>query len=129
MKMERKKFRIGELADHLCLEPFIIRCWEKEFKINANRSLGGQRFYTEREIKKFVLIKDLLYNKGFTIINAKKHLQEFAQKSALLPSFQPSKITSLEDYSNTQHMNKIPEPLIKQIIDLQKKLLHLRRLL
>ena len=31
MKMEKKKFRIGELAQKVGVERFVIRFWEKEF--------------------------------------------------------------------------------------------------
>ena len=33
MKMEKRKFRIGELAKLLEVERFVIRFWEKEFSI------------------------------------------------------------------------------------------------
>ena len=44
MKMERRKFRIGELAHKVGVEQFVIRFWEKEFDIKSKRSNGGQRF-------------------------------------------------------------------------------------
>lgn len=76
MKMQRKQFRIGELAKNIGVKRFVIRFWEKEFKFNAHRSEGGQRFYEERDLERFKYIKTLLYEKGFTIAGAKKQLQE-----------------------------------------------------
>lgn len=77
MKMERRTFRIGELAHALSLngqpiEPFVIRFWEKEFGIQSHRSPGGQRFYTEEDFEYFLRIKELLYERRFTIEGAKR---------------------------------------------------------
>jgi DNA-binding transcriptional MerR regulator len=74
IKMSKRKFRIGVLSKRLQLERFIIRFWEHEFGLKTSRSSGKQRYYTEEDLKTFLLIKDLLYNKGFTIAGAKKEL-------------------------------------------------------
>ena len=76
MKMQKRQFRIGELATHLSVEKFVIRFWEKEFDMRTIRSNGGQRFYDERDVEKFTMIKHLLYDKGFTIAGAKQQLKE-----------------------------------------------------
>ncbi|MCF7900335.1 MerR family transcriptional regulator [Candidatus Babeliales bacterium] len=76
MKMQKKQFRIGYLADHLGVEKSVIRFWEKEFKVYSSRSGGGQRFYEEKDLNKFKTIKILLYDKGFTIAGAKKQLKQ-----------------------------------------------------
>lgn len=75
MKMQKKQFRIGELAKRLNVERFVIRFWEKEFNLKAHRSEGGQRFYEERDYKAFKKIKQLLYEEGFTINGAKQQLK------------------------------------------------------
>lgn len=72
MRMQKRMFRIGELAEQLKVEKFVIRFWEKEFGIATTRSKGGQRFYSENDLATFVQIKHLLYDKGFTIAGAKK---------------------------------------------------------
>jgi DNA-binding transcriptional MerR regulator len=76
MKMQKKQFRIGYLADHLGVEKSVIRFWEKEFKVYSYRSGGGQRFYEEKDLTKFKTIKTLLYEEGFTIAGAKKQLKQ-----------------------------------------------------
>ncbi|MFA6263698.1 MAG: MerR family transcriptional regulator [Candidatus Babeliales bacterium] len=72
--MDKRRFRIGDLAEELKVKKFVIRFWEKEFDIKSDRSEGGQRFYTSEDLQRFIRIKDLLYNKGFTIAGAKKQL-------------------------------------------------------
>ena len=76
VKIEAQKFRIGELAEKLNLERYVLRFWEKKFDIQAKRSSGGQRFYNMADMEKFMLIKELLYDKGFTISGAKQFLKK-----------------------------------------------------
>ena len=81
MKMQKKQFRIGTLAQELGLEKFVVRFWEKEFNIKSSRSTGGQRYYTVADVEKFKLIKELLYTKKFTIAGAKDALCNDPQKA------------------------------------------------
>lgn len=76
MKMQKKQFRIGVLAKELAVEKFVIRFWEKEFHIKSGRSVGGQRYYTAQDVELFKKIKELLYEKKFTIAGAKEALQD-----------------------------------------------------
>lgn len=76
MKMQKQQFRIGTLAKELRLEKFVIRFWEKEFNIKSSRSIGGQRYYTTQDLERFQKIKELLYEKKFTIAGAKEALQD-----------------------------------------------------
>ena len=72
--MRKQRFRIGELAKKLDIERFIIRFWEKQFNIKSGRSQGRQRYYDERDLDRFQTIKELLYQRGFTIAGARKEL-------------------------------------------------------
>lgn len=96
MKIEKKKLRIGELAVQLGVERFVIRFWEKEFGIKGQRSDGGQRFYSEGDLAKFVTIKDLLYGQGFTIAGAKKHLKTITQSKSTQKRILASGVTQME---------------------------------
>jgi len=80
MKMSKRQYRIGDLAVALNVEKFVIRFWEKELGIKSHRSKGGQRFYEEKDFKKFELIKNLLYQKKFTLAGAKKELENLKQE-------------------------------------------------
>ena len=142
MKISKQKFRIGELASRLEIERFVIRFWEKEFSIKGYRSDGGQRFYDDKDLKKFELIKDLLYTKGFTIAGAKKYLKEHknnAQKLLNEAHIIASSITTMDQAEpveqptdgrrKKQQPLDLPEDIAAQIVQLQKKLLKLRELL
>ena len=131
MKMQKRKFRIGELANKLELERFVVRFWEKEFSIKTKRSQGSQRFYDENDLKKFESIKRLLYEEGFTILGAKKKLKE--KPSAKGESVIASQKTTMEEPKKTA-VNNSPENekiehLSQQIIDLKDKLRKLREML
>ena len=73
---EGKLFKIGEVCKLADLQPYGLRYWETEFPALApNKSGGGQRLYTQREIDIILRIKQLLYAEGFTIAGAKKKLE------------------------------------------------------
>lgn len=72
--MQLRQFRIGDLANELRVKKFVIRFWEQEFGLQPDRSGGNHRFYTTEDLRVFSVIKDLLYNQGYTIEGAKKQL-------------------------------------------------------
>ncbi len=68
-------FRIGEVGDITGLPTYVLRFWETEFtKINPKRTSSGQRLYRKKDVELILEIKNLLYDKKFTIQGAKQHL-------------------------------------------------------
>jgi DNA-binding transcriptional MerR regulator len=130
MKMRKKTFRIGELAKKLLLERFVIRFWEKEFILKTDRSHGGQRFYTEDDYTLFKLIKDLLYNRGFTIHGAKREIDELKKTNQQEKHIIGSKKTTFNDNRDLIDSLKKEKALLeKKVLILQQQLLKLRELL
>jgi DNA-binding transcriptional MerR regulator len=73
---EKRLYKIGEVCRVADVQPYVLRYWETEFAALApNKSGGGQRLYTQREIDIILRIKQLLYSEGFTIAGAKKKLE------------------------------------------------------
>jgi DNA-binding transcriptional MerR regulator len=73
---EKRLFKIGEVCRLADVQPYVLRYWETEFPpLAPNKSGGGQRLYTQREIDIVMRIKALLYSEGFTIAGAKKKLE------------------------------------------------------
>ena len=69
-------YKIGEVCKLADVQPYVLRYWETEFpQLAPNKSGGGQRLYTRREIDVILRIKQLLYTEGFTIAGAKKKLE------------------------------------------------------
>src|SRR3954469_23515687 len=74
--MEDRLYKIGEVCRMADVQPYVLRYWETEFPpLAPNKSGGGQRLYTRREIDIILRIKQLLYSEGFTIAGAKKKLE------------------------------------------------------
>ncbi len=69
-------FRIGEVASVIGVEPHVLRYWENEFQIKPQRSVSGQRLYRKQDISRFLRIRHLLHQKGFTVAGARKLLKE-----------------------------------------------------
>ena len=75
-----KLYKIGEVCKLADVQPYVLRYWETEFpQLAPNKSGGGQRLYTRREIDTILRIKELLYREGFTIAGAKKKLETEAE--------------------------------------------------
>lgn len=73
----KRYFRIGEVSAATGLEPYVLRYWETEFsRISPVRSRSGQRLYRKRDIEIILEIKELLYEKRYTIAGAKQYLKE-----------------------------------------------------
>ncbi len=74
-------FKIGDVAKLASVNSSVIRFWETEFPgIAPIRTKSGQRLYTKKKAEKILAIKDLLYNKRFTIAGAKKYLKNINSK-------------------------------------------------
>jgi DNA-binding transcriptional MerR regulator len=90
---EEKLYKIGEVCKLADLQPYVLRYWETEFpQLSPNKSGGGQRLYTKRELDIILRIKDLLYKDGFTIAGAKKKLETDETPEAIPPSVGLAKI-------------------------------------
>ena len=68
-------FRIGEVCKIVDIEPFVLRFWETEFpNLAPEKSKSGHRVYKRKDIEKVLRIKELLYERGYTIAGARKQL-------------------------------------------------------
>ncbi|HEX9295200.1 MAG TPA: MerR family transcriptional regulator [Polyangiaceae bacterium] len=70
-------FRIGEVANAVGVETHVLRYWETEFRsIRPQKSSRGQRVYSRRDVETLMRVKELLYDRGFTIAGARKQLRD-----------------------------------------------------
>lgn len=68
-------FRIGEVCKIVDIEPFVLRFWETEFpNLAPQKSKSGHRVYKKKDIEMVLRIKELLYERGYTIAGARKQL-------------------------------------------------------
>lgn len=128
MKMQKRQFRIGQLAKHLEVERFVVRFWEKEFNVKSHRSEGGQRFYEEKDVATFKKIKKLLYEDGFTITGAKKLLKQKeqpiigSQKTTLEQNEEPVTTTPLSQETPEHQDISFNTLFIKKLKAIRSKL-------
>src|SRR5437660_876623 len=74
---EKKLYRIGEVSRLADVKPFVLRYWETEFPmLEPVKSISGHRMYRQEDVDMVLKIKRLLYDEGFTIAGARRHLRE-----------------------------------------------------
>lgn len=99
-------YKIGEVSSVVGIPAYVLRFWESEFhQIRPKRTSSGQRLYRKKDIELILVIKDLLYNKKFTIPGAKRHIRSItdtpvdASLRLLLDEIR-SELRSLRDFLN-----------------------------
>jgi DNA-binding transcriptional MerR regulator len=76
---DKNLFRIGEVSRLTATKPFVLRFWETEFPmLQPVKSPKGHRLYRREDIDTVFVIKRLLYDEGFTIAGARRHLRDQA---------------------------------------------------
>ena len=80
---QKSLFRIGEVSRLTGTKAFVLRYWETEFPtLQPVKSPSGHRLYRRQDIETVFEIKRLLYDEGFTIAGARKHLADLAAGGA-----------------------------------------------
>ena len=83
---ETRLYRIGEVSRIADLQPFVLRYWESEFPmLEPVKSPSGHRLYRQEDVQVVLKIKRLLYDEGFTIAGARRHLRDVQNGSAPEP--------------------------------------------
>lgn len=78
----KKYFRIGEAAELIGVEPYVLRYWETEFKtVKPTKSKTGHRVYSRNNVELLLQIKHLLHEERFSIKGAKQKLVEQKRES------------------------------------------------
>ena len=71
-KVKKLYYSIGEVSELTQLKAYVLRYWETEFsKLKPPKNRAGNRTYRQKDIDMILNIKDLLYNKKFTISGAR----------------------------------------------------------
>src|SRR5271168_1705294 len=75
--IEKDFYRIGEVSPLTALKPIVLRYSETEFPmLEPVKSSSGHRLYRQEDVERVLRIKRLLYDGGFTIAGARRHLRE-----------------------------------------------------
>ena len=66
---------ISDVAEVVGVKPHVLRYWETQFSmLRPRKNRAGNRMYRPDEVKLLFRIKELLYDRRFTIAGAKRHL-------------------------------------------------------
>ena len=77
LAIEEELYRIGDVSRMTDVKPFVLRYWETEFPmLEPVKSPRGHRLYRQEDVDMVLRIKRLLYDEGFTIAGARRHLRE-----------------------------------------------------
>jgi len=80
---DKDLFRIGEVSRMTGTKQFVLRYWESEFPmLQPVKSPKGHRLYRREDIDTVFVIKRLLYDEGFTIAGARRHLRDQSAESS-----------------------------------------------
>ena len=83
MKENNAYKTISETSKLLDIPTHVLRFWEKKFSIlNPKKSDGGRRYYAPSDFEILNSIKNLLYDKGYTINGAISYLQKKENNSS-----------------------------------------------
>lgn len=75
LPLDKKYFRIGEVAECIGVEPHVLRYWESEFRtVKPVKTSAGHRVYSRKDVKLLIHIKHLLHVEKFSIQGAKRAL-------------------------------------------------------
>ena len=73
---ESKLYRsISEVSEMVGVKPHVLRYWETQFSmLRPKKNRAGNRMYRPDEVKLLMQIKELLYQRRFTIAGARRRL-------------------------------------------------------
>ncbi len=74
-EVKKLYYSISEVSELTDLKQYVLRYWETEFKqLNPPKNRAGNRTYRQKDIDLILHIKDLLYQRKFTIEGARSEL-------------------------------------------------------
>lgn len=77
----KRYFTIGEVGELCAVKPHVLRYWEQEFtQLSPLKRRGNRRYYQRHEVLLIRRIRELLYEKGFTISGARIQLNELVER-------------------------------------------------
>ena len=66
---------ISEVSDLVGVKPHVLRYWETQFgMLRPRKNRAGNRMYRPDEVKLLLRIRELLYDRRFTIAGARRRL-------------------------------------------------------
>ena len=103
-EVSKNFYRIGEVSRLTDTKPFVLRYWETEFPmLQPVKSPKGHRLYRREDVDTVLRIKRLLYDEGFTIAGARRHLREEGDSPDAVAEDGPSVETASEAHAREDY--------------------------
>jgi len=94
-------YSIKEVSELTELKPYVLRYWEGEFpSLNPSKNKAGNRIYKKNDISVILNIKELLYDKKFTIKGAIEELKRSSNEDIRVRKIQDRDKSVLEEVRN-----------------------------
>ena len=98
----KRYFTIGEVGELCGVKPHVLRYWEQEFtQLRPVKRRGNRRYYQHHEVLMIRRIRELLYERGFTIsgvlsrrrLTAEHPIEQVGEKlRAMMPWIKANKL-------------------------------------
>ena len=102
----KRYFTIGEVGELCGVKPHVLRYWEQEFsQLKPVKRRGNRRYYQLQEIELIRRIRELLYDRGFTINGARNYLEHEQYENSISLPLQENPVSLLgkSDLSRIRH--------------------------
>jgi DNA-binding transcriptional MerR regulator len=115
-------FRIGEVSRLTATKPFVLRYWETEFPmLQPVKSPKGHRLYRRDDIETVFTIRRLLYDEGFTIAGARRHLRDQGQGANGANTAPDARL--IDAAADMRSVEATPQDMSAQLASLNRKTL------
>ena len=124
MNQEKEIYSRSDITQQLGIQSYILSLWEKEFAIASITTADGQLLYTFQGYTQLKRIKELIYEKGYSLDTAKKIIAENRAETQVLAA------SPLHFELKKESKKRFLDPtVIHSLKELQKQLVKLRQLL
>ncbi len=114
---------IAEVADELDVATHVLRFWETKFpQIKPMKRSGGRRYYRPDDVALVRKIRDLLYEKRYTIEGVQKVIKEKGLKSFLGEEIMPDFFEKKEDIELSEDIRKFLQNLAQELYNVEYEL-------
>lgn len=94
----KRYFTIGEVSDLCGVKSHVLRYWEQEFsQLKPVKRRGNRRYYQHHEVLLIRRIRELLYDRGFTINGARNQLSGHLNSEIKIPEVVTKQILSEQE--------------------------------
>ncbi len=120
---------IAEVTEDLGIAPHVLRFWETKFtQINPMKTKSSRRYYRPDDVAILELIKELLYERRYTIEGVQKLFKNRTIKDILGTEIQKDIFADIENLKEPTSLS-VDETINKAILGLNKIKEDLRNLI